>query len=68
MFSGHGLERLRLLVGPRQEIVDFAVEVAVDDLCEHVGEIGLGFDVALFVSATIEPFLRSPKCAAGPSQ
>ena len=31
-------------VGPWQQIVDLAVEMAVDDLGEHVGEIGVRID------------------------
>jgi hypothetical protein len=44
--SGHVSERFGLRVGPRQEIVDLAVEMAVDDLGERVGEIGLRIDAA----------------------
>jgi len=46
VFSGHVPERLRLRVSPRQEIVDLAVKMAVDDLGEGVGEIGLRIDAA----------------------
>jgi hypothetical protein len=41
VFEGFGLS-----VGPGQEIVDLAVAVAIDDLGERVGEIGLRIDVA----------------------
>jgi hypothetical protein len=37
---------VRCCVGPRQEIVDLAVGMAVDDLGDDVGEIGVGFDIA----------------------
>lgn len=37
MFSGHGFRLGSDDVGPRQEIVDLAVRVAVDDPGEHVG-------------------------------
>ncbi len=46
MFSCHGLERLGGGVGPGEQLVDGAVEVAFDDLGQHVGEIGVGFDAA----------------------
>jgi hypothetical protein len=38
-FSGPDFERLGFRIGPRQQIVDGVVWVAVDDLGEHVGEI-----------------------------
>lgn len=44
MFSGHGLEFRRPDVGPRQEIVDLAVRVAVDDSGENVGEVAHRLD------------------------
>jgi hypothetical protein len=40
MFSGHGFEGGCCCVGPRPEIVDLAVGMAVDDLGDDVGEIG----------------------------
>ena len=33
-------------VGPGQEVIDLAVEMAADDLGERVGEIGLRIDAA----------------------
>jgi hypothetical protein len=48
VFSGHGLERLGGSVGPWEQLVDGAVEVAVDDFGQHVSEIGVGFDAAEF--------------------
>jgi hypothetical protein len=45
VFSGHGLESGSRDVGPRKEIVDLAVGVAVDDPGEHVGEIAERLDV-----------------------
>jgi hypothetical protein len=38
--AGHGFERFGFQVSLRQQIVDAVVGVAVDDLCEHVGEAG----------------------------
>ena len=46
MFSGHGLEGGAACIGPRQEIVDFAIGMAVDDFGDDVGEIGEGIDAA----------------------
>ena len=46
MFSGHGLERFGGGVGPREQFVDGAVEMSIDDLGQHVGQIGVGFDAA----------------------
>lgn len=45
MFSGYGLKLWRGDVGPGQEIVDLAVQVAVDDPREHVGEVAERLDV-----------------------
>src|ERR1700733_6989423 len=45
MFSGRGLEGGSVSIGPRQEIVDFAIGMAVDDFSDDVGEIGEGLDV-----------------------
>ncbi|MGY4501291.1 hypothetical protein ACVWYH_005222 [Bradyrhizobium sp. GM24.11] len=45
MFSGHVLERSGNWIGPRQETVDFAVWVTIDDLCDDVGEVGVWFDI-----------------------
>ena len=44
MFSGHVFECDRLRVGPGHEVVEFAGEMAVDDLREDVGHIGLRID------------------------
>ncbi|MBA8905022.1 hypothetical protein HNQ95_000786 [Aminobacter ciceronei] len=44
MFSGHGLELELVDVDPRQEIVDLAVGVAVDDPGEDISEIAERFD------------------------
>ena len=41
MFSGHGFERGRCGIGPRQQVVDLAIEMAVDDPGDDVGEIGV---------------------------
>ena len=43
LFSGHGLERGRC-IGPRQELVDLALGMAVDDAGDDVGEVGLRVD------------------------
>jgi hypothetical protein len=32
-------------IGPRQEVVDLAGAVSLDDPCKRVGEIGVGIDV-----------------------
>lgn len=42
--SGHVPEGWRDGIGPRQEIVDAAVRVAIDDSGDDVGKIGLRFD------------------------
>jgi hypothetical protein len=42
--EGRSIERLRFHVGPWQEIVDLAIEMAVDDLGERVGEIDVRID------------------------
>ena len=36
------------MIGPRQEVVDLAVEVAVDDPGDDVGQIVVRFDAAEF--------------------
>jgi hypothetical protein len=46
VFSGHGLERGRCGIGPRQQVVDLTIEMAVDDPGDDVGEIGLRLDSA----------------------
>ena len=51
-FSGHGFERLCFHIGPWQGIVDLAVEMAVDDLCERVGEIDGSAPLSLQVSTS----------------
>lgn len=44
MFSGHGFDLGSGDVGPREEIVDLAVGMVVDDPGQHVGEIAERFD------------------------
>ena len=44
MFSGHVPERRGSGIGPWQQIVDLAVGMAVDDLGDDVGEVGVRFD------------------------
>jgi hypothetical protein len=45
VLSGHVSERVVLGgKGPRQEAVDCVVEMAADDFCEDVGEIGFPVD------------------------
>lgn len=46
MFLVHVLGRLGNVIGPWQEFVD--VRVAVDDLCDDVGEVGVRFDAREF--------------------
>lgn len=46
MFSGHGCGFWH--VGPRQEFVDVAIGMAVDDHGDDVSQIELGIDVAEF--------------------
>ena len=46
MFSGHVPERGGSGLGPGQELVDLAVRMAIDDLGNNVGEVGLRFDAA----------------------
>lgn len=48
MFSGHGLELGSRDVSPRQQVVDLAVGVAVDDPGEDIGEIAERFDIVEF--------------------
>ena len=52
------------LEGPRQKLVEFRVEVAVDDLCDDAGEIGVRFDLAQFAGfdqgSDDRPMLGSP--------
>ena len=36
VFSGHGFEFAVCGVGPRQQVVDLAIRMAVDNLCEDV--------------------------------
>ena len=48
MFSGHGLECGYRRVGPRQEIVDVAVGMSVDDFGDDVRQIVMGIDAAEF--------------------
>ena len=47
MFSGHGSEVLRF-VGPRQEGIDVAVGMTVDDPGKDVGQIAKRIDVVEF--------------------
>jgi len=42
--SSHGFEGLTA-VGPRQQLLDVAVRVTIDDLVEDVGEIGERIDL-----------------------
>jgi hypothetical protein len=44
------LERLGPDVGARQQVIDRAGEMTVDDLGERVGEVGLRVDVVQFAS------------------
>ena len=46
LFSGHGFEIGLGGVGPWEKVVDDAIGMAVDDLAEHVGEIGVWIDAA----------------------
>lgn len=48
MFSGHGSEVLRF-VGPRQQGIDVAVGMTVDDPGKDVGQIAERIDVMEFV-------------------
>jgi hypothetical protein len=48
MFSGHGLERGYGRVSPRQEVVDAAVRIAVDDFGDDVRQIVMRIDTAEF--------------------
>jgi len=50
MFSGHRLESGRWRVGPRQEIVDLAVGMSLDDLGDGDRQIEGGIDAAEFAS------------------
>jgi hypothetical protein len=44
MFSGHGTGDWSGCIGPRQEFVDAAVRVAVDDLGDDVAQVGVGIE------------------------
>jgi hypothetical protein len=48
VFSRHVFEWLDSGVGPGQEFVDAAIGMAVDDLADHVGEIGVRVDAVEF--------------------
>ena len=45
---GHVLEHRGNGIGPWQQIVDLAVRVTVDDLCDDVGEVDVRFDAREF--------------------
>src|ERR1700722_4831638 len=47
-FLGNVPERRGNGIGPWQQIVDLAVRVTVDDLCDDVGEVGVRFDAHEF--------------------
>jgi len=64
LFSGRVLERRGLGVGPGHEIVDLAGEMAVDDLCERVGEISVGIDVVELAALDQRGDHRPAFCAA----
>ena len=49
MFSGHGFEWLGGCAGPGQQLVDGAIGMPIDDLCQHIGEVGVRFDTTEFV-------------------
>lgn len=49
MFLGHGFEFL-FCVGPRQQLVDVVVEMAVDDAREDVGQISERVDIVQLAS------------------
>ena len=44
MFSGHVSEVGRCGIGPRQQVVDLAVGMVIDDLGDDVGEVGRWID------------------------
>lgn len=44
MFSGHVPEGLCSRIGPRQEFVDAAIGMIVDDLGDDIGQVGVWFD------------------------
>ena len=44
MFSGHVPEGGRCGIGPRQQVIDLTIGMAVDDLGDDVGEIGRRID------------------------
>ena len=48
--SGHVSERLLAGIGPREELVDAAIGMAVDDLGDDVGEIDLRIDGIKFAA------------------
>ena len=48
MFSGHGYGVALWRIGPRQQVIDLGVGVAVDDYGEHGGEIAKRFDAIEF--------------------
>jgi hypothetical protein len=48
-FSGHGFEVL-LSVCPRQQLIDIAIGMTVDDPCEDVGQVGERIDVVQLTS------------------
>jgi hypothetical protein len=48
VFSGHCLEWLCGGVGPREQFVDGAVEMSIDDLGQNLDEVSVGLDAAEF--------------------
>ena len=46
MFSGHVPEGVRGGIAPRQQIIDLAIGMAVDDFGDDLGEVIAWFDVA----------------------
>jgi hypothetical protein len=68
MFSGHGLEGLRAGVGPWEKVVDGAIEMAVDDLAEHVGDGSTPQSSQFSISvAMIAQFSPAPSAATTPA-
>ena len=50
LFSGHIFEVLRSGIGPRQQVINLAVGVTVDDPGDDVGEVGMRFYADEFTS------------------
>ena len=68
MFSGHGFERFGGCVEPGEQLVDRAIEMSIDDLRQHIGEVGVGFtplslqfSISVAMTAQLSPPPSEPR-------